>query len=363
VKIDIKQNIFVLDTTNIMNKIIAGLVLKNTNCFPKKEMIEFSKKFQIACADTTLFAEIVGDDSKTDQLYCYNEDLLLKKERQVAYGPMDYKRVGGKGGKGFGKVGAKRFRKSTKDVTLGITKPAIKRLARRGGVKRISALIYEETRSALRVFLENLIKDTITYTEYARRKTVSAMDVLYALKKQGRPMYMEINESVTHHLKKKVKSDSTQITKTRIVKDQIKKEVINKQKVNDKNEYRNNKVASSITRPVGSLRSSLQISFEKLIGEQEVDGNWNKNTGTEPLLTLYSIYLDKIRLKLKVIEANQLELVFDQCLITILVLIYLNLTYRSRKKEFKLIANKAKLFLRDKGINIEEILVSLQIII
>ena len=40
-------------------------------------------------------------------------------------------KVGGKGGKGFGKVGAKRFRKSTKEVILGITKPAIRRLARR----------------------------------------------------------------------------------------------------------------------------------------------------------------------------------------------------------------------------------------
>ena len=31
----------------------------------------------------------------------------------------------------------------------GITKPAIRRLARRGGVKRISGLIYEETRGVL----------------------------------------------------------------------------------------------------------------------------------------------------------------------------------------------------------------------
>jgi hypothetical protein len=33
----------------------------------------------------------------------------------------------------------------------GITKPAIRRLARRGGVKRISGLIYEETRGVLKV--------------------------------------------------------------------------------------------------------------------------------------------------------------------------------------------------------------------
>ena len=95
----------------------------------------------------------------------------------------------GKGAKGFGKVGAKRFKKSTKDVVLGITKPAIRRLARRGGVKRISALIYEETRSVLRSFLEAVVKDAVTYTEHARRKTVTAMDVVYSLKRQGRSIY------------------------------------------------------------------------------------------------------------------------------------------------------------------------------
>ena len=38
----------------------------------------------------------------------------------------------------------------------GIKKPAIRRLARRGGVKRISGLIYEETRGVLKIFLENV---------------------------------------------------------------------------------------------------------------------------------------------------------------------------------------------------------------
>jgi histone H4 len=95
----------------------------------------------------------------------------------------------GKGGKGYGKVGAKRIRKSAKEVILGITKPAIRRLARRGGVKRISALIYEETRTVLKSFLENVVRDAVTYTEHARRKTVTAMDVVYALKRQGRSLY------------------------------------------------------------------------------------------------------------------------------------------------------------------------------
>ncbi|XP_078471820.1 histone H2B type 3-B-like [Lampetra planeri] len=87
----------------------------------------------------------------------------------------------GKGGKGLGKGGAKRHRKVLRDNIQGITKPAIRRLARRGGVKRISGLIYEETRGVLKVFLENVIRDAVTYTEHAKRKTVTAMDVVYAL--------------------------------------------------------------------------------------------------------------------------------------------------------------------------------------
>ena len=76
----------------------------------------------------------------------------------------------GKGGKGLGKGGAKRHRKILRDNIQGITKPAIRRLARRGGVKRISGLIYEETRGVMKVFLENVIRDAVTYTEHAKRK-------------------------------------------------------------------------------------------------------------------------------------------------------------------------------------------------
>jgi histone H3/H4 len=55
--------------------------------------------------------------------------------------------------------------------------------------QRISGLIYEETRGVLKVFLENVIRDSVTYTEHARRKTVTAMDVVYALKRQGKTLY------------------------------------------------------------------------------------------------------------------------------------------------------------------------------
>jgi len=96
---------------------------------------------------------------------------------------------GGKHGPGLGKGGKVRHKKVLRDNIQGITKPAIRRLARRGGVKRLSGTIYEETRAVLKQFLEHVIRDAVCYTEYARRKTVSAMDVVHALKRQGRTLY------------------------------------------------------------------------------------------------------------------------------------------------------------------------------
>ena len=85
----------------------------------------------------------------------------------------------GKGGKGLGKGGAKRHRKILRDNIQGITKPAIRRLARRGGVKRISGLIYEETRGVLKVFLKhepcrNLLETRRERLRESREQTVVA---------------------------------------------------------------------------------------------------------------------------------------------------------------------------------------------
>ncbi|XP_016842410.1 histone H4 [Nasonia vitripennis] len=95
----------------------------------------------------------------------------------------------GHGGKGLGKGGVKRPLKLYRNCLKGITKPDIRRLARRGGVNRISGLIYEEARAILRVFLENVIRDAAIYSEHGKRKIVTALDVVYALKRQGRTIY------------------------------------------------------------------------------------------------------------------------------------------------------------------------------
>lgn len=84
-------------------------------------------------------------------------------------------------------------------------KPALRRLARRGGIRRINVGIYSEMPKAAREFLtqvskqeemikvqvdpSQVIQKAVTVTEYAKRKTVTSLDVVYALKAMGTPLY------------------------------------------------------------------------------------------------------------------------------------------------------------------------------
>lgn len=96
----------------------------------------------------------------------------------------------GVGGKGLGKsLHSMRHRKVLRDNIQGITKGSIRRLARRGGVRRISEGVYESARDELRKFLESVIRDAVIYSDHANRKTIMNLDVIYALKKQGRTLY------------------------------------------------------------------------------------------------------------------------------------------------------------------------------
>lgn len=93
-------------------------------------------------------------------------------------------------GKGSGKAAAKRkaAQRSTKPLIEGITKGAIRRLARRGGIKRIAYQIYGYSREAMMDFLDKLLRDALTYTEHSNRKTVTNMDVILAMKRQGKAL-------------------------------------------------------------------------------------------------------------------------------------------------------------------------------
>ncbi len=88
-----------------------------------------------------------------------------------------------------GSSSTKRQKKVLRENVKSVSKGAIRRLARRGGVKRISSEVYEEVRKTLKAFVEGVVRDATAYTEHGKRKTVTALDVVNALKKRGKVIY------------------------------------------------------------------------------------------------------------------------------------------------------------------------------
>lgn len=92
-------------------------------------------------------------------------------------------------GKMMGKTGAKRHMHTPRDAIQGMTRPAIRRLCRRGGVKRINLEVYPEVRGVLKKWLENAVETALCYTAHARRSTLMPVDVVYAMRRLGNPLY------------------------------------------------------------------------------------------------------------------------------------------------------------------------------
>lgn len=92
---------------------------------------------------------------------------------------------------GKGKLGKRSVKRAEirKTERSSLTRGGIRRLARRGGVKRIGQNVYDEARDFVDYFLGIVVKDCAVFCENARRKTITAMDVIYALKRSGRTIY------------------------------------------------------------------------------------------------------------------------------------------------------------------------------
>ncbi|SCO54527.1 related to histone H4 [Fusarium fujikuroi] len=87
----------------------------------------------------------------------------------------------------------RKHRKALRDSVYAITKPNIKRLARRGGVKRISVDVYNEIRHALQERLKTANSPIIgcceTYVIHRDGKAVTKKDVHQSLEFLGCPVW------------------------------------------------------------------------------------------------------------------------------------------------------------------------------
>jgi histone H4 len=84
---------------------------------------------------------------------------------------------------------SKRHQKIYGECLKDIRNSDIRRLARRSGVKRISILTYDEIRKSLKIFFKDIVVQAIVYSGHSKRKTVVAMDIVYAMKSRGRTIY------------------------------------------------------------------------------------------------------------------------------------------------------------------------------
>lgn len=90
---------------------------------------------------------------------------------------------------GSAKTGSKRAKKVLAGSVAGISAGAIRRLARRAGVKRVAGTLVPEIRSVLKGFVEDTVRNACALAEHGRRTVLSCGDVIAALRSRGRTIY------------------------------------------------------------------------------------------------------------------------------------------------------------------------------
>jgi histone H4 len=124
--------------------------------------------------------------------------------------------VGQRLGRGRGGSVRHRHRQGIQKSAQSISKPAIRRLARRAGVKRISEGIYDEAPQALKSWLKMMVHDAVVYADHAKRFTITTNDVLLALKRNGFTLYGYAFVEKRERLTKKISGSSLQQAAVRV---------------------------------------------------------------------------------------------------------------------------------------------------
>ena len=83
----------------------------------------------------------------------------------------------------------RRSQKILRDPIYDVTKPGIRRLARRAGVTRVGGLMYNEMRGIIKVHVEDVVQKAVIFMQYRKRRTLSHGDVKEALKRLEMPVW------------------------------------------------------------------------------------------------------------------------------------------------------------------------------
>jgi histone H4 len=71
-----------------------------------------------------------------------------------------------------------------------VRKPALKRLCRRAGIKRMDRHTYGEIRRVMDEYLKTVVRHSLVVMRHSKRKTVMAEDVAVVLRNNRTPLFM-----------------------------------------------------------------------------------------------------------------------------------------------------------------------------
>lgn len=86
-------------------------------------------------------------------------------------------------------LGKRHSRKALRLSKVVPSAPSFRRIARRGGVRRMSSYVIGDARSALRGFLDRTLNRAAAYMESAKRKTITLRDIITSLRSFGTNIY------------------------------------------------------------------------------------------------------------------------------------------------------------------------------
>jgi histone H3 len=87
--------------------------------------------------------------------------------------------------------------KVLRDNLEGLTDGAIKRLARKAGVKTISSMVYQEIRGVVKAHVEKIVGAAFKLAQHARKVTISRDDIIESARINGFPVYATGDEKET----------------------------------------------------------------------------------------------------------------------------------------------------------------------
>ena len=308
------DNLIKLEDGEEMSKMIVGKALNNNEEFKKDENkeITFAKKYQILSKNTSLFAEIMNNQSQQDKIIKVE---LKEYEEKKEYPLHNYN-----------------------NYILD-------------SIDDIQPINYK-------VGSANYDMDYASPVMYGARKSSPISGFFGNIKNKIVGLFSSKNSKTA--IESRYRADDDDLGDSDDDKEygtgyEIKDYGMNK---SDDDDYHDditiNKKSSSTDYKSSAAKNISEENYTDLIMSQDIiEGSWNENNETKKLISkITSAVFDKIKNKIISLKKGKNE---NKIIYTILVIYFLKTKCANKLNEYKLVINKANKFLAKNGINYDDI--------